>query len=417
MSVLEAVVAEESLLQRTLSLNAAASDEEAVSSDNQAVNVETNTSVREGVSSIDQLVETTEQATDLTIGYEIYRNSRRMSLRSAYTGYTTNTTSSGQLSQYGATWNEAMERTMNSGFGNGAPRNRDRLMVREGRERGPWLPQLKGVGRTGKGPAPVPLSMLRALGVEEKYKVETGTMEIAGEKAMLPDLDEMLELSYDEVVDAFELDAVDTCLDAINEDLRMQQSLKRLDVLTADRAENLMIAVELRRDSLERKRVFDLDRAWVVGRERNESLYSNLEENPSLKEDILPETYETFAPVTLFELDSVDTCLVEVGRALREQQHQKGVSLIHPAISRPLLSELKEDIEERRLSLVAARPITVAEEWEQWNQDEQAQTLARLATSLLNLYSEVGLALPGNDEDILMDLYEWLEVEDTQKKP
>ena len=38
--------------------------------------------------------------------------------------------------------------------------------VREGREKGGFLPRIKGVGRTGKGPAAIPKAMLRPLGVK-----------------------------------------------------------------------------------------------------------------------------------------------------------------------------------------------------------------------------------------------------------
>lgn len=59
-----------------------------------------------------------------------------------------------------------MTATVNSGFVSGAPRSMNYKGVREGREKGGYLPRTLGVGRTGKGPAAVPQSMLRALGVK-----------------------------------------------------------------------------------------------------------------------------------------------------------------------------------------------------------------------------------------------------------
>lgn len=57
-----------------------------------------------------------------------YRNSLTISFRSGVSGWTM---SSGAMSEYGAAWPDALDRTMNSGFGVGALRNKDRLMVRE----------------------------------------------------------------------------------------------------------------------------------------------------------------------------------------------------------------------------------------------------------------------------------------------
>lgn len=74
--------------------------------------------------------------------------------------------SSGRPSQDGATWEGAIPITNNSGFGPaGTPRTMGNKGVREGRERGGFLPRLRGIGRTGKAPAPVPAGMLKALGV------------------------------------------------------------------------------------------------------------------------------------------------------------------------------------------------------------------------------------------------------------
>lgn len=69
------------------------------------------------------------------------------------------TSSTGQRSQLGATWRGAMDQTMNTGFGSGTRRTMNGTGVREGRE----TEALRhGVGRTGKGPAPVPVGLSRA---------------------------------------------------------------------------------------------------------------------------------------------------------------------------------------------------------------------------------------------------------------
>ena len=83
-------------------------------------------------------------------------------MRQSLQSFFTTTTSTGVQSQNGATWEGAFSKTANSGFASGTPWYKG---VREGRERGGWLPRIKGVGRTGKGPAAIPTSMLRALGV------------------------------------------------------------------------------------------------------------------------------------------------------------------------------------------------------------------------------------------------------------
>ena len=51
---------------------------------------------------------------------------------------------------------------MNSGFGPGAPRNDAYRGVQEGRERGGFLPRLKGVGRLGRPPVKVPEKLAEA---------------------------------------------------------------------------------------------------------------------------------------------------------------------------------------------------------------------------------------------------------------
>lgn len=73
------------------------------------------------------------------------------------------TDTTGLQSMYGATWRQAMVLTANSGFASGTPRTEGRKSVREGREPELGLARLKGVGRTGKGPAPVPQGMIDAL--------------------------------------------------------------------------------------------------------------------------------------------------------------------------------------------------------------------------------------------------------------
>ena len=86
----------------------------------------------------------------------------RLSFRSFFTR------SSGKQSQNGATWRQAFNLTMNSGFGPGAPRGGKYVGVREGRERGGYLPRETGVGRTGKRPAPVPAGLIAAIGLKSK---------------------------------------------------------------------------------------------------------------------------------------------------------------------------------------------------------------------------------------------------------
>ena len=84
------------------------------------------------------------------------------------------TASSGVQSQIGARWKEDFTNTMNSGFASGTPRTERRKGVREGRESVDGMPREKGVGRTGKGPAAVPLAMIRAArGKKDRPKVES----------------------------------------------------------------------------------------------------------------------------------------------------------------------------------------------------------------------------------------------------
>ena len=63
----------------------------------------------------------------------------------------------------GATWRQDLVLTMNSGFGLGSRRIGEHGGDKEGRERGGFLPRIRGVGRTGRGPIAVPASMIRAL--------------------------------------------------------------------------------------------------------------------------------------------------------------------------------------------------------------------------------------------------------------
>ena len=66
----------------------------------------------------------------------------------------------------GATWKEDLYRSMNSGFGSGAPRDQNYRSVQEGRERGGFLPRLRGVGRLGKRAVPVPAGLANAMGAQ-----------------------------------------------------------------------------------------------------------------------------------------------------------------------------------------------------------------------------------------------------------
>lgn len=72
------------------------------------------------------------------------------------------TSSTGQRSQLGATWRGSMDQTMNTGFGSSTRRTMNGRGVREGREREVRTSSMHGVGRTGKGPAAVPLGLSRA---------------------------------------------------------------------------------------------------------------------------------------------------------------------------------------------------------------------------------------------------------------
>lgn len=100
------------------------------------------------------------------------------------------TRSTGMQSHNGATWRRAFNLTMNSGFGSGAPRGLGKYVgVREGRESGGYLPAETGVGRTGKGPAPVPAGLIAALGLKTKKSY------LADAKKQVRDLiDEVAEL-------------------------------------------------------------------------------------------------------------------------------------------------------------------------------------------------------------------------------
>lgn len=70
--------------------------------------------------------------------------------------------STGFRSQHGATWHEELIITMNSGFGPGAPRNETCRPVKEWREKGAFLPRLRGIRGIGKAPAQVLAMMVQA---------------------------------------------------------------------------------------------------------------------------------------------------------------------------------------------------------------------------------------------------------------
>ena len=93
--------------------------------------------------------------------------------------------SSGRTSVEGATWSGALSKTLNSGWASGAPKSERYKGVREGRERGGFLPRRIGVGHTGKPPFPVPESMLRALRAEGKRQEETWPPELVEQKQRL----------------------------------------------------------------------------------------------------------------------------------------------------------------------------------------------------------------------------------------
>lgn len=63
--------------------------------------------------------------------------------------------------------------TMQSGFAAGTPRSDNYKGVRERKERGSWLPRIMGIGGTGKAPAPIPVEMLKALGVINQTEDDT----------------------------------------------------------------------------------------------------------------------------------------------------------------------------------------------------------------------------------------------------
>lgn len=92
-----------------------------------------------------------------------------------------------------------MTLTMNRRFGSGAPRNDGHKGVREGREKGGLLPRIKGVGRTRKGPVPVPAGMLRALGVKSQEELDEDDSEQKLEK-----LQESIRSREDNVVAAYQ---------------------------------------------------------------------------------------------------------------------------------------------------------------------------------------------------------------------
>ena len=137
-----------------------------------------------------------------------------ISSRSASTRGTRFTRSSAQFSQYGSAWPQSLDRTMNNGFGAGAPRQKEFRRDREGRERGVGLPFILGVGRTGKAPAPVPPTMLTALGVQttdlesesemdsisDQVEVDEKYAQVEGEEeaTMLPIADAIMDVQHED---------------------------------------------------------------------------------------------------------------------------------------------------------------------------------------------------------------------------
>lgn len=101
-----------------------------------------------------------------------FRSARsRFSSRSLLTRSSLFSASTGFHPLNGATWRHELIIDMQSGFGPGAPRNRDYRPVQEGRERGlrgGFLPRIRGVGRIGKGPILVPKAMVDALDAEKR---------------------------------------------------------------------------------------------------------------------------------------------------------------------------------------------------------------------------------------------------------
>ena len=63
------------------------------------------------------------------------------------------------------TWRGARNFSTNSGFWSGTSSLASRKGVAEGRQKGGFLPRMRGIGRTGKGPMPVPEGIVKALQV------------------------------------------------------------------------------------------------------------------------------------------------------------------------------------------------------------------------------------------------------------
>lgn len=110
-------------------------------------------------------IEVLERSDDSSSSAYFSAKSRR-SFRSLFTRSSLFTESTGLRSLEGATWKYDLILTMDSGFGSGSRRIGDYEGAREGREKGGFLPRIKGVGRTGKGPAAVPMAMVEAMGAK-----------------------------------------------------------------------------------------------------------------------------------------------------------------------------------------------------------------------------------------------------------
>ena len=102
------------------------------------------------------------------------------------------TESTGFRSIPGATWKEDLCRSMNSGFGPGAPRNENYRGVQEGRERGGYLPSLRGVGRLGTGAIPVPPGLANAISYQMRAAREEEENDEEIEEARVPNQTQML---------------------------------------------------------------------------------------------------------------------------------------------------------------------------------------------------------------------------------
>lgn len=153
--------------------------------------------------------------------------------------------STGFQSQNGATWKEELTRTMNSGFGAGAPRTQ-RRPVMEGRERGGYLPPTRGVGRLGKPPISVPEALLLALRMNswatelkvqfDKWRVERADLDT--------ELNSRLEDSY--IVQPFyEKAHPESRLLGVKHDLKtLEVEMKAYEELELEKGPDVRLALE-----------------------------------------------------------------------------------------------------------------------------------------------------------------------------